>query len=109
MRSCPRWPTTFKSIFSANKSVLGALAFLCALAWGYLFYVRAGMSQDMSAAMPMMAAWTAAEFIAMFLMWAIMMVAMMLPSAMPMVMLYARVTGHRATRGRRQQPVIRDR
>lgn len=73
------------------------------LAWLYLLYVDAGMSGGMAAMaafMPMTSAWSAADTLSMFLMWAVMMVAMMLPSVAPMVLLYARTVRHRASIGR---------
>ena len=41
--------------------------------------------------------WTPAYALSVFLMWAIMMVAMMLPTALPMMLLYARVAGQQRT------------
>jgi predicted metal-binding membrane protein len=67
------------------------------------------MSGDMTsmrAAMPMTSAWTLADAISMFVMWAMMMVAMMLPSVTPMVLLYARTVRHRALQGRTGAPAI---
>jgi predicted metal-binding membrane protein len=68
------------------------------LAWGYLVWMALAMDMGgMSAmgsdgmagmAMPRLAAWRGADWLAMFLMWAIMMVGMMLPSAAPMILLY---------------------
>ena len=93
-----------------NKSAFASIAVLCALAWAYLAYVAStGMAAmpempDMPGmAMPMVYAWSAVDFAAMFLMWAAMMVAMMLPSVTPMVMLYGRVNVQRAAQGRPQQ------
>ena len=50
-------------------------------------------------AMPQLHAWTAAEFVLMFLMWAVMMVGMMLPSAAPMILLYDRVRERQEAKG----------
>jgi predicted metal-binding membrane protein len=89
------------------------------LAWLYLFWLAAGMSDmggmgagmagggmsDMSAggmagmAMPTLHAWTAGYFVLMFLMWAVMMVGMMLPSAAPMILLYDRVRERQEAKG----------
>ena len=49
--------------------------------------------------MPQLAAWSAADWLAMFLMWAVMMVAMMLPSAAPMILLYDRVRERQEAKG----------
>jgi predicted metal-binding membrane protein len=88
--------------------VLAALAGLCALAWAYLLYLDAGMSSGtaaMAAYMPMTSAWSGADAVSMFVMWAVMMVAMMLPSVSPMVLLYARTSRHRASLGATGQSV----
>ena len=83
------------------------------LAWAYLVWLVAamgdmpgmgamgGMAGDAMAgmAMPQLAAWSAADWVLMFLMWAIMMVGMMLPSAAPMILLYDRVRERQAARG----------
>lgn len=52
--------------------------------------------------MIMLGPWSAADAIAMFVMWAAMMVAMMLPSVAPMALLYARTLRFRAGQGRGQ-------
>ena len=85
-----------------NAVVLAALAALCAVAWAYLAYLAAAMSSDMAGmpGMVMTGPWSAADSVAMFVMWAVMMVAMMLPSVSPMVLLYARTLRHRAAQGR---------
>jgi predicted metal-binding membrane protein len=64
------------------------------LAWAYLVRAAAAMSSmadeaRMHAAMGMadMRVWGAAEWLALFIMWAVMMVAMMLPSASPVILL----------------------
>jgi predicted metal-binding membrane protein len=79
--------------------LLGALATVAMLAWGYLALHAAHMdgSSASHAAMGMTAVpWTAAHFAVTLLMWAVMMVAMMLPSANPMVLTYASVVGRLA-------------
>jgi predicted metal-binding membrane protein len=80
---------------------LGLLG-VSALAWLYLVLMaRAmrGMAGMAEIAMPMIAPWSAADWLAMFLMWAIMMIAMMLPSAAPMILLYDRVREREEARG----------
>jgi predicted metal-binding membrane protein len=93
------------------------------LAWIYLFWLAAGMSDmagmtgemsgmagggmsgmgasDTSAgmAMPALHAWTPGYFVLMFLMWSVMMVGMMLPSASPMILLYDRVRERQEAKG----------
>jgi predicted metal-binding membrane protein len=97
------------------------------LAWIYLFWLAAGMSDmagmpgemsgmaaggmsgmgasDTSAgamagmAMPALHAWTPGYFVLMFLMWSVMMVGMMLPSASPMILLYDWVRERQEAKG----------
>jgi predicted metal-binding membrane protein len=52
--------------------------------------MSAGM-QTMAAAMPALKAWSAADALMMFVMWAMMMAAMMIPSAAPMILLHAAI------------------
>jgi predicted metal-binding membrane protein len=55
-----------------------------------------GMAMDMTGMAGMQPMpWTPAYALSVFVMWAIMMVAMMLPTALPMILLYARVAGQR--------------
>jgi len=74
------------------------------LAWAYVFYLAAGMQSmeagmpasmapdmDMQLAMPNMIAWSPADAVFAFLMWAVMMIAMMTPSAAPMILLFTRL------------------
>jgi predicted metal-binding membrane protein len=84
--------------------VLGAVAGITALAWAYVIRLAAGMDMpgmampEMMAPMP--AAWTATDFLLMWLMWSVMMVGMMAPSVAPMVLLYARVGREAQARGK---------
>jgi predicted metal-binding membrane protein len=77
--------------------VLAALGVIVVLAWAYLvgmaLDMRAmpDMESAMGAAMTAMAPWSAADVLAMFVMWAVMMVGMMLPSAAPMILMVAKV------------------
>jgi predicted metal-binding membrane protein len=87
---------------------LAALVVLCVFAWVYLIYLdirMSGAGPAMAAYMPMNHAWSFADAVSMFVMWAVMMAAMMLPSVSPMVLLYARTVRHRAAMGRVGQPV----
>ncbi len=93
-----------------------------ALAWLYLIWMAAAMGgmaagdvtgtgemADMAGmgampgmagmAMPELRAWSAADFVLMFLMWSVMMVGMMLPGAAPMILLYDRVRERQQARG----------
>ena len=75
--------------------VLLGLVAATGLAWWYLVEMAAGMTSmpELESVLlsPRVTAWTATEFVVMFLMWAIMMVGMMLPSAAPMILLFALV------------------
>jgi predicted metal-binding membrane protein len=93
--------------FGADRLlILTSLVLLTLIAWAYLGLLAARMGRgDMSlmgmsaapmdgamAAMP--AAWTAQTFALMALMWWVMMVGMMIPSALPAILLHARVQRH---------------
>ena len=70
------------------------LVLVTALCWAYLFLLSVRMG-DMGSpfAMPMTSAWTSADVVLMWTMWAVMMAGMMLPSAVPMVRAYATTVG----------------
>ncbi len=88
-----------------RRLVLGAMLALAALAWGYTLYL--GIRQTpMGGAMgmPSIMAWTPADVVFMFVMWAVMMFAMMLPSVTPTVLIYARVRAQREVAGRPYAP-----
>jgi predicted metal-binding membrane protein len=81
-----------------------ALIVLTALAWSYLVWLSADMGMggmDMSGfrmipsgrglMMPAHTPWPPIEFAFVFAMWTVMMVGMMIPSAVPMILMYARV------------------
>jgi predicted metal-binding membrane protein len=83
--------------------VLVALVTLAALAWAYTIYLglrSSAMSPSEGIATPTIMAWSATDFVFMFVMWAVMMFAMMLPSVTPTVMLYERVRTKREKAGR---------
>jgi predicted metal-binding membrane protein len=93
--------------------LVAALIVLTALAWGYVLWLAADMDMggmDMSGfrmipagmglMMPATAPWNAIEFAFVFAMWAVMMVGMMTPSAMPMILLYARIGRQAADAGK---------
>jgi predicted metal-binding membrane protein len=81
--------------FKAQTSILAGILGVIFAAWGYLFYQHAQMtSQPMSSMwMPPSEplAWRFTDFALVYLMWAVMMAAMMLPSAIPMILAFARV------------------
>lgn len=79
--------------------VLAALAAVTALAWAYLAWSGGqhgtdGAMAGMDMASPGLVAWSAADFLLMFLMWAVMMIGMMTPSVAPMLLIYSRVARH---------------
>jgi predicted metal-binding membrane protein len=81
--------------FKAQTSILAILLAVTFVAWGYLLYQHAQMtSQAMSSMwMPPLEpiAWGAMDFALVYFMWTVMMAAMMLPSAIPMILAFARV------------------
>jgi len=102
--------TALEILFKRDRRILiASIAVLTTLAWVYLIWLARGMSmappampnmsgmpgmdmEDMGSMLaPMIRAWTATDFVFIFLMWAIMMVGMMAPSAAPMILIYARV------------------
>ncbi|MGQ0741925.1 MAG: DUF2182 domain-containing protein [Alphaproteobacteria bacterium] len=82
--------------------VLLALAATAALAWAYVIWLAGAMADGEGAGAmlaPKSTAWTSADFIFAFVMWAVMMVGMMTPSVAPMILLYATVGRQAAVRG----------
>ncbi|MEZ5341198.1 MAG: DUF2182 domain-containing protein [Acidimicrobiales bacterium] len=89
----------------SSQTLVGiVLLLITAACWAYLFLLRSRMgdsasmgdmgtmagagSNDSVLAMPMTSAWTLADTILMWTMWAVMMAAMMIPSATPMIQAY---------------------
>ena len=94
--------SSLEAIFRRDRWVtIGGIVVLTVLSWAYLFGLAAdmggmvmdggGMSAASGAMSPQLAAWSAADFVFMFLMWSVMMVAMMLPSASPMILLHVKM------------------
>jgi predicted metal-binding membrane protein len=81
--------------FKTQTSILAMVLVWVFGAWSYLFYQHSQMaSQPMSSMwMPPSEplAWNFIDFVLVYLMWAVMMAAMMLPSAIPMILAFARV------------------
>jgi predicted metal-binding membrane protein len=75
---------------------VAGVGLLAIFAWVYLWWMDFGMRHmDVGASMwimPRMAGWNEADLALVFLMWAVMMAAMMLPSALPVILLVARVS-----------------
>jgi predicted metal-binding membrane protein len=81
--------------FKAQTSILAVVLVWIFAAWGYLFYQHQKMTYQAMSNMwmppsePM--AWRLMDFVLVYFMWAVMMAAMMLPSAIPMILAFARV------------------
>ena len=117
-----------ETVLKRDRAVVAAgLAAVTLLAWAYILYLArrmagmdgmngmagGGMDSGMDSGMaggggmaamgdmagPLLTAWTAADFLLMFLMWAVMMAAMMLPSAAPMLLAFAGVNRRRRESG----------
>src|SRR5258708_24523384 len=90
--------------------VLAGLAALCGLAWAYMSGEARAMIDTgvcacagMKMSGPDLQAWSPAQLVPLFLMWAEMMVAMMVPSAAPMVLTFAAVNRKRREQ---EQPYV---
>jgi Kef-type K+ transport system membrane component KefB len=96
------------TVLRRDRAIIGAgLGGLVLLAWLYLLRLaRAMPGKDaaMGMAIPQMQAWNLGDFWLLVLMWTVMMVAMMVPTAIPMIMLIARVDRRHPGRPR---PLIR--
>lgn len=69
---------------------------LALLAWVFLLWAVMDMRNPLAQLMmPLDPAWSPANFIAVFVMWAVMMMAMMLPSAAPMILTFASLSRQR--------------
>lgn len=73
--------------------ILGGLAVLTLLAWGYMAMMAGRMSD--APAMALGQAWGLSEFFVAFGMWSVMMMGMMLPAAAPMVLTFAGISRRR--------------
>ena len=96
---------TDKAVLSRDRIVvLLALTSLTVLAWSYVLWLSADMGMGgmytagfrmipsgMGLMMPADIPWRAMEFALVFAMWAMMMIGMMTPTAVPMILMYARV------------------
>ena len=102
---------SIETLLKRDRAIVTAsLVVLTALAWAYLVWMARAMTRaampdmpdmDMVAAIaPMLRAWTAGDFIFIFVMWAVMMAGMMTPSAAPMILIYARVARQSALAGK---------
>lgn len=90
--------------------VLGTLAGITLLTWGYMVYEARAMYHTgvcccagMKMSSPDTSPWSVGTLIPLFLMWAEMMVAMMIPSAAPVILTFAAV---QRKRREREQPFV---
>ncbi len=81
--------------FNSRTSILATVLAVIFAAWGYLFYQRGQMASQPMSSMWMppseLSEWCFIDFALVYFMWAVMMAAMMLPSAIPMILAFARV------------------
>jgi predicted metal-binding membrane protein len=90
------WRETFRS-----QARSGLIVWIPALAGWLLLYWGATNMDSPAARLTMpMSDWSAANWLAVFVMWAVMMAAMMLPTAMPMVSVLETLNRKRGERGR---------
>ena len=87
---------------SALLPAAGLVGLVLLLAWAYLVRMEWGMlhmdvGSDMWI-MPRMVGWKAVDIALVFVMWAVMMAAMMLPSALPVILLVAKVSASMQSR-----------
>ncbi|MDF2462323.1 MAG: hypothetical protein K0Q43_558 [Ramlibacter sp.] len=62
-------------------------------AWGFLTWIAVDMGHPLvQLTMPGVPEWSVLNIVAVFVMWAVMMTAMMLPSALPMILVFARLS-----------------
>jgi predicted metal-binding membrane protein len=105
-------PTEAAVVRRDRLVVVLALILLSALAWSYLLWLSADMGMggmDMSGfrmipsgmgfMVPAHTPWPAIEFAFVFVMWTVMMVGMMVPSAVPIIVMYARVGRYTQAQG----------
>ena len=87
----------------------GLVGAVLVLAWAYLGWMNYGMRNMQVGAdmwiMPRMAGWGAVDVVLVFLMWAVMMAAMMLPSALPAILLVAKVSSGMTPQQRARVPL----
>lgn len=82
-------------LLRANPLRVLAISALSIAGWVFLAWLALDMGTPLAQlAMPMSAAWSAGNVLAVWAMWAVMMMAMMLPSALPMILVFS-VVAHR--------------
>jgi predicted metal-binding membrane protein len=91
---------SFRDTIRAQASS-GLIVWLPALAgWLLLYWAATNMASPAAQLTMPMSDWSAANWLAVFIMWAVMMAAMMLPTAMPMVSVFGRLSKKSGEAGR---------
>lgn len=92
-----------ESMPAVRYAVTLACLALSLIGWALLVWLSIDMGHPIAQLMmPMSSQWTAANLLAITMMWAVMMVAMMLPSALPMIRIFAALSLKRGERHRAQ-------
>jgi len=93
-------PGTARLVTQHPKRTLGMLALVLG-AWLFLAWLVLDMSHPLAKlTMPATPQWSAANVLAIWIMWSIMMAAMMLPSALPMILTFVRLAARSGERAR---------
>ncbi|MBS1256472.1 MAG: hypothetical protein MAG581_02295 [Deltaproteobacteria bacterium] len=89
----------FLSLAKTESATLNLLVLVSLAGWIFLAWAALDMANPLAMLMmPMTSAWSAANVIAVFIMWSLMMMAMMLPSAAPMILLVANLNRKKGTK-----------
>ena len=84
---------------AAAEAALAILA-LSLIGWAFLAWIALDMGHPVAQlTMPGSSSWSAANVLAIWLMWALMMAAMMLPSALPMILTFVQLALRSGERG----------
>ena len=82
--------SNFFNLVKSESVTFNLLIFTALVGWGLLAWAALDMTNPLAMLMmPMSSQWSAANIIAIFIMWSLMMMAMMLPSAAPMILTFA--------------------
>ncbi len=89
----------FLSLAKTESATLNLLVLVSLAGWIFLAWAALDMANPLAMLMmPMTSAWSAANVIAVFIMWSLMMMDMMLPSAAPMILLVANLNRKKGTK-----------
>ena len=82
--------SSFINLVKSESVTFNLLILTSLVGWVFLAWAALDMTNPLSMLMmPMSSQWSAANIIAIFIMWSLMMMAMMLPSAAPMILTFA--------------------